>query len=536
MSIRFVVFVFSWKSRFGSRAKTSALTRRRPFLDCAVPHAAPPRPGTTPSRLLRFAPAAAVAATFALSRLAYAAAGVRFDATPIDWFWQYLDPAALRGRFFESILNLHSQPPAMNFFLGAVLNLAPGREAAVFTAFSLVTGLVLALAVYLLMAELGVRPWLAAVLAALFTASPACVLYENWLFYTYPVTACVVGAALCWARYLRTSRARDAVGLFALSGLAALTWSLFHLLWLFVPLGLLLWARPALRRRTLLAAAVPVLLVAGWYAKNLALFGQFTASTWGGMNFSKMTNAMLFPEERNSLCRQGVITDVSLQPPFSSLDKYPAIADSARRTGIPVLDARAKTSGAANYNNLAYIEVARRAGADAGRVLRARPVSYLRGLAAAWLAFFQPADVYLLLAPNRGHIEALADGVNTVLGRFARRPDSALRRSDPVRYYARGLFSTLLLVLIAYLLVIIGGPAVLLFRRRLGRHFGPGLLLIWATVCYVAVVGNGIEVGENNRFRFTLDPLVLAALGVAVEQLLRRLASHKPERVRPRDR
>jgi hypothetical protein len=465
-----------------------------------------------------------VAAAFAVSRLLYAWAGVRFDATPLDWFWQYLDPVALREHFFESILNLHSQPPAMNMFLGIVLNLAPGRESTVFAAAYLLTGLGLALGIYLLASELGVRHWLAAVIAALFTVSPACVLYESWLFYTCPVTACVVYATLFAARYLRTSRFRDAAGLFAVTGLAALTWSLFHLLWLLIPLGLLLYLRPRLRRRTLVAAAVPIVLVAGWYAKNLALFGEFTASTWGGMNFSKMTNAMLFPQERRALYEAGVISDVSLQPPFSSLDKYPAIADSTQRTGVAVLDTRTKTGGAANYNNLAYVEVARRAGSDAWRVLRARPVSYLRGLAAAWLTFFQPPDLYLLLAPNRERIAALTDGVNTVLGRFGRRPDSALRRTDPGSYYARGLLSTQLWAVIAYLLLMAGGPVMLVFRRRSNPLLGPGLLLLWATVCYVALAGNLIEVGENNRFRFTADPLVLCALGVMLELLLRRVA------------
>ena len=36
-----------------------------------------------------------------------------------------------------------------------------------------------------------------------------------------------------------------------------------------------------------------MLVVAMWYGKNLVQVGEFTGSTWFGMNFSKMTNSML---------------------------------------------------------------------------------------------------------------------------------------------------------------------------------------------------------------------------------------------------
>lgn len=34
-------------------------------------------------------------------------------------------------------------------------------------------------------------------------------------------------------------------------------------------------------------------------------------------------------------------------------------------------------------------------------------------------------------------------------------------------------------------------------------------LLPWVTVAYVTVAGNALEVGENQRFRFEVEPLVL---------------------------
>ena len=62
-------------------------------------------------------------------------------------------------------------------------------------------------------------------------------------------------------------------------------------------------------------------------------------------------------------------------------------------------------------------------------------------------------------------------------------------------------------------------------RRRLreGDPAGAATLLFLAfTVVYVAVVGNSVEIGENNRFRFESEPLALTLLLVFLAERLRR--------------
>lgn len=36
-------------------------------------------------------------------------------------------------------------------------------------------------------------------------------------------------------------------------------------------------------------------------------------------------------------------------------------------------------------------------------------------------------------------------------------------------------------------------------------------------VIWIVVVGNAVELGENNRFRFVADPLCLALLGLFIQ-------------------
>jgi hypothetical protein len=446
---------------------------------------------------------AAVVAAFVVSRIGYYLAGVRFDASSLPWFWQFIDPALLKTNLGQSLWYLHSQPPAFNLFLGLVLNLFPGHETLAFTTCYLLLGLALAVVLFLLLRSFGLPDALSVALTAIYIASPACVLYENWLFYTYPLTLLLLLTALFWQRFVSRGRFLDALLVFACAAVLAMTWSLFHLVWL---LGLVL-ALVLLRRRdwrkVLAAAAVPMLIVTFWYGKNLAQFGQFTGSTWFGINFSKMTNSMLTVPERRALYDNGTISAVSMVPPFSNPDKYYSALPKPTPIGIPVLDQELKPSTIPNFNNVLFIAVSRQYGRDALRVLVARPTAYLRGLVESYLLYFLPASAYLFMAGNAGHISGLERFASIAFdGRFSYHLDHGLRSTQPARHYSQGLLNTGWSLVFAYIVVLIFGLILLL--RRSGSSF----FFVWFNVAWITLVANAVEVGENNRFRFMTDPLV----------------------------
>jgi len=495
-------------------------------------------------------PLVAVVAAFVLSRVGYYIAGVRFDASTLPWFWQYIDPALLKANLGQSLWYLHSQPPAFNLFLGLILNLFPGHETLALTLCYLLLGLVFAVVLFQLLRCFGVSDALSAALAAIYIASPACALYESWLFYTYPLTVVLLLAAFFWHRFVSRGRFLDALLMFVCAAMLAMTWSLFHLVWL---LGLVLalviaarkrgqsfgaaasnvpgapWERalgdsPRFRVRTVLAAAaVPLLIVTLWYGKNLAQFGEFTGSSWFGINFSKMTNSMLTVPERRALYDNGTISAVSLVPPFSNPDKYYGAVPKPGATGIPVLDQELKPSSIPNFNNTLFIAVSRQYGRDAFKILKTRPAAYVRGLAESYLIYFLPASAYLFLAGNAGHISALDRFASIAFnGRLSYHSDHSLRQTQPARYYLQSLLNTGWFVILAYALVLILG-LVLLLRRSGSSFFVPrsSFFFILFNVAWVTLVANAVEVGENNRFRFVTDPLVFAPIAALVVNWLR---------------
>src|SRR3990172_8734079 len=129
---------------------------------------------------------------FFLSRLYAYRAGVRFDVTPLFGFAQIIDPALLRYDLLRSLWHLHSQPPAFNLYVGTVLKLWSHPLA--FALSYQWLGLLMNFSLYVILRKLGVGVVLCFALTLLFMFSPSSVLYENWLFYNYPVTAFLVFA------------------------------------------------------------------------------------------------------------------------------------------------------------------------------------------------------------------------------------------------------------------------------------------------------------------------------------------------------
>jgi hypothetical protein len=465
-------------------------------------------------------PLVGLVGVFVASRVGYYLAGVRFDGSTLPWYMHFIDPALLRADLAQSLWYLHSQPPLFNLLLGIVVNLFPGWETVAFSICYLLLGLAFALTLFLLLRGFGTSAAVSAAASAIYITSPAVVLYENWLFYTYPVTVLLLAAALFWQRFAQQGKFTDALGLFTCGAALALTWSLFHLVWLNALAVILILARRHAWRRVLAAAAVPVLVVTFWYGKNLVQVGEFTGSTWFGMNFSRMTSLMLTGAERRTLHRNGTISGVSMVPPFSDLERYSL---QAVPTGVPALDQVKKPSGRTNFNNRLYIGVSRQARSDAFRMIAAHPIVYARGLARSFSLYFLPASANPPLYGNLRHIAKLdffySVVLNGCLGRY--HPDHMPDLTNPLRYLWQNLPEEGWVLILAYAAAVILGLASLLHPSLLPSHRLP-LLFLWANVVWMTVVGNAVDCGDNNRFRFGVDPLAFVLLLVVAQRLLTR--------------
>ena len=126
-------------------------------------------------------------------------------------------------------------------------------------------------------------------MAVIFAVSPSTVLYENWMYYSYPVALMSVASVWCFARYLRTKRTGYAAAVSTMLALLALTRASYHLFFVLAGALVVFIATDKRKRRVVaVAVGVPVLVVAGLYVKNFVLFGEPDASSWLGMNMAHM--------------------------------------------------------------------------------------------------------------------------------------------------------------------------------------------------------------------------------------------------------
>ena len=353
---------------------------------------------------------------FVVSQLAYAAIGIRFDATalhplgPTEDMWQMLDTHLLTHDLVQSLWHLQSQPPLFNLFCGVLLHLPLGVQQPVAAGCFWLLGLLLACSTYLLLVELKIPPWAAAIVSLVVVANPATVLYENWLSWSYPAASMLTVGAYCCARFMKTRQTGWGVGCFTCFALVVLADSTYQWVWLVAVLAaFLLFMRPAWRQ-VLLVAAVPLLLVGGWYAKNAGMFGTTTTSSWFGMNLASTTIARAPEAQLQKLVHEGRLSSIATKVAFGPVGVYDPQFVQTGATGVRTLDSRLKSDGGVNYNNLAYVAVSSQYLRADLAYIRTNPGAYARNVALGAEVWFVPADQFPLPSDNYAGDDARISG------------------------------------------------------------------------------------------------------------------------------
>jgi hypothetical protein len=333
-----------------------------------------------------------VGVSFVVSRLVYLALGVRFDAEPLTFYWQYIDPELLRTEFWRSLFYLEQQPPGFNFFLGAVLNIFGRYSNAAFQAIYLILGLAMALALFELMDLMGADRRIALGIALVFALNPSTILYENLLFYEYPLAVLFCIAGLFLYRFASSGRMRYGLAFFSALAMLSVIRSIFHLFWYCLIVFSLAWALRRWRRRVLMAAVLPGLLPLFAYTKHFAVFHSLIpgGNVYLGINWSTMMTYPLPEQSVEAMIASKNITPLlrtSIFHLYQEVDQGPANSSIASiipvpvKTGIRIRDECRKSTGAINWNCTWARDVSRAYLRDSLVVFRSYPGAYLTSLA-----------------------------------------------------------------------------------------------------------------------------------------------------------
>jgi 4-amino-4-deoxy-L-arabinose transferase-like glycosyltransferase len=465
---------------------------------------------------------------FVVSRTLYGLLGVQFDSSTLLPYMQFIDPPLLRERLLESLWYYHAHPPLLNLFTGVGLKLF-GEHADVYFAVCFhALGLAMALAVYILTLRLTGARAAAIVAAAILVFSPSFVLYENWLMYTMPSAALLTISALMLHQYVTTRRTRWAFAFFGVLAILLLTRSLFHLAWMVLIVVLLAILLRQYWRQVLLAAAAPLLVVVFWYAKNYHYFGTFGASTAMGIGLANITTLMVERERLLPLFQEGRLSQYVMVSRYERPELL-FMLQRSQHTGVRVLDEVKKSDGKHyNYNNLQMVGANRYYMRDAIEVVRTFPASYVIGLIISNRLFFSPTNMNAYFSKaNRQAVRPMESIFNPLL--YGVGAKSGLMEQPHFGFVQRNVMEVnTALPLIALWWVLL--PYGYLQARRGVLAADPDIKpralvlgFIVLTALYVYGVATALELSENYRYRFNIEPLFLVLTVTAATDLVRRI-------------
>lgn len=442
---------------------------------------------------------------FVLTRLAFHQAGLSFNLCYFETGWQSIDLPILKEKYWESLFYLHSQPPLFNAFIGLVLKLFPTYYALVFQSVYLLIGITQLFLLYLIAEKLKMPPLFQWGVCVYYCLCPSVILYENWLFYTYPISLIITASAYQLIAYFQSFKDKHLYYFFMLLCTLLLTRSFFHLAYFLIfPLYLVFIERISVRKIGL-SMAIPLLLIVAWMGKNSYLYNHFSTSTWLGMNVSRI---MLRNMPLDEWIKEGRIHKVCKYGAFNAVEYYQSCIDSSTSyPGVSVLHNHKKVTDSLNFNHIDYIQTSDIFLRASIYAIKHRPSQYLQNVAYAHAIYFTPSSSYEQLRPNFQKIRQYANIVNL----------NFMTLSQPESNEIRGHFSAMLSAFFFYCIGFYMAIYYLYFAIKEKKsslaifHKSNKIFFFFAmfTILYIMELGNWMEFGENMRFRFQSMPLAI---------------------------
>jgi hypothetical protein len=459
---------------------------------------------------------------FVFSRIAIALAGVHFDADVIvHGQWQLISAELLDRKLLESLWYLHSQPPFYNLYAGIIVKVFPSHYGIVFHGIHVCIGITSTLLLYFILFKIKIRNSIALVISILFTISPATLLYETWLSYTYFIVFILLGSTLFLLYFIETKKWKYGFTFFSLLSILVLTRSMYHLVWIVAILSMLALFKFVSFKTLFRSSVIPFTLALAWYVKNYILFGIFASSSWFGMSLSEIILAKLPYEKKKQLIEGGLTSALVKKEAFWSIDHYQAfLSEENPYPNIQVLTDTVNGKHA-NLHHFGYIELSQKFQKDALIAVKEYPFDYLKNVVIAFGYYFHPTSNHYDLRSNRQSLFTYNKYFNHLILGCVINPDEL--ELDPP-FQPKYLLTTSFFVVIAYALC--GLILLLHFISQWKQgHWNNGplqatLLFSLLTLSYVMIIGNFFEQGENMRFRYETIIPSLILLAFCVQQIV----------------
>jgi 4-amino-4-deoxy-L-arabinose transferase-like glycosyltransferase len=416
-----------------------------------------------------------------------------------DFFWQTLPMDAMQADLWGSLWNLHAQPPLYNLY-GFLIHqvYGPARHLVGLHYVQLLLGSLMCGMLYSLLKHMVQRPIVAFLAALIISLNPVIFLYEAFVLYTLLTAFLVVAALFSLMRYCETSKLSRLLLFILLINTLALTRSAYHAI-LLVPILVLGGIIAGKRwRRFLILALLVCLPTLGWYAKNQVKFGFFGASSWMGSNMWRSVAADYSKKELRALHKEGVIeADAVARKYFDPPSDFVDLGYN-KTSDVDVLSRD-------DYNNINMIDISQMHLRNAKRLKHHDPGHYRANVAQAYRFLCKPSNETRPLTINTRRIMPHVQVASYLNGR---KLASALNRRFGTR------FTSFYMLLIPLPLVVLVIRALIRARFSWSEWMAlirknAVIVTMAGLIFYVTAISCLFEYGENCRFKFSIEAVIL---------------------------
>lgn len=411
-----------------------------------------------------------------------------------DFFWQTLSLHDLNDNLMKSLWYFHAQPPLFNIYGFIMHKIAGGAQLQAMQYFQIMLGGAMSAMIYFILLLIAKNRIFAFVLALVISLNPSTFLYEAFLLYSLPVAFLVTLSLFFIAKHNKSKHLMYLVMFVVTLNILILTRGLFNLIILlpFILFGAILanekW------KKFLLYACVISSISFGWYLKNYNEFGFFGASSWMGSNLWRNVSQNYSKAELKEFHKNDVIEDVAV------CKKYFDRPTTYAEYGFD-LHSEIKVLNADDYNNINMIAISQMYLETAKNLIKNDPMHYLNNCTEAYGRFCQPSF-------STGFVTRNAALIPRHTQTWAWMQGSVL--------FPRELkwLSSFYALLIPF--CIIHFCVLLLFRAGVNprkiiayvqQNSLPTAMIFY--ISYVSLVSSLFEYGENCRFKFSIESLIL---------------------------
>ncbi|MBN1680548.1 MAG: hypothetical protein JW966_09665 [Anaerolineae bacterium] len=432
-----------------------------------------------------------------------------------DMLWQTIPTQALRHDLLENLFYFHANPPLYNTYAAVFFRLFYPDHMTALHLGNIVLGSLSVGLIFFISYHLSSNWVLAAFTALVVAFHPGLIILEAYPLYTLLAMFLVVLCVSWIVFYQRHKKLWYLYAFLTTLNVLVLTRSLYHPVLILFGIVFAAYLAVTQWRRLLIVGSLISLITVFWLVKNGVVFGFVGTSSWTGANIWRVVRARYSAEELQSFVDEGMIE------PFHTNRRTLLLPSDYKEYGFDeVSDIEALNRDDRHNIN---IVAASKTYMDASlNVIKHDPSHFLGNIILAYNRYSCPSIDLKYLQDNVVRLHRF----HKTLYRFTQAED-AVSCTVPIvdEPVCSANFFVIPLVIAASTLFLLGQLIASRWRLRAVIQDHAALLVTVAFILYTTVVGSAAEYGENNRFKFMIEPLLWLLVLLWTYKLLRYTAA-----------